>query len=68
MGDICQFFMEMAQRKWDSTGGSPLGEEDIYNCLVTYGLVRGSERSLEKGEETMSLKEATNIERLQVCL
>ena len=66
MADICQFFMEMSQQKFQSTGSSFLADEDIYNSLVTFGLVRGSEKSLLKTSESMSLKEATLIERSQV--
>ena len=66
MADVCGFFREMAQQKKDSTGSPYLGDEEIYDCLMTYGLVRGSEKSLERTSETMTLKEATTITRLQV--
>ena len=46
MADVCGFFMEMAEQKHKATGIPYLQDEEVYYCLVTYGLVRGSEKSL----------------------
>jgi len=68
MGDTCAFIVEMAQNKFQESGQAMLTDDEIFQCLQTFGLIRGSDKAMAKGDKEMTLKEATSIAKSQVYL
>ena len=58
--------MDVAAQKRDTVGFSMLSDEELFQTLVIAGAVRGSDKSLTKTGEAMTLREATTIIRQQV--
>ena len=66
VSDALSFIMDMAVQKKAAVGVSMLTDEELYETLVNFGAVRGSDKSLSKTREAMTLREDTTNTRQQV--
>ena len=68
MADTCSYILEMEDQKAKQSGAGMLTDNAIYSCLQSYGLICGSDKSMQVGDKEMTTKEATTIQRQQVYL
>ena len=66
MADTCSFILELQKGKHSSTGSTLLNDDEIFKTLETFGLIRGSDKTLDKDITQMNLKEAVKIQAQQV--
>ena len=67
MADCLSFIIDIAKQKDRDFGSPMLQDEEVFDTLVNFGAIRGSEKALSKTAATMSLRDATNITKSQVC-
>lgn len=65
VAESLNFIGMMAQEKDKKAGTVMFTDDELFKMLDNMGLIRGSEKSLQKGEE-MNMKDATTISRQQV--
>ena len=66
MADTCSFILDLQKEKLSSTGSTLLSDDEIFKTLETFGLIRGSDKTLDKDITQMNLKEAVKIQSQQV--
>ena len=66
MAYTCACISEMEPHKYRQSGSGMLSDDEIFNCLQSYGLIRGSDKSMDIADREMTLKDATVLQRQQV--
>lgn len=68
IADTCGYILDLQKEKVVSSGTALMNDEEIFQALENFGLIRGSEKALAKGPGEMTMKDAALIARQQVML